>query len=66
MNKLDALFRKFYPSLILFANKFTQDTEASKELVQELFISLYEKQNSLDITKSPQVLFVPGGKKSSA
>ena len=54
MDKLDALFRKFYPSLILFANKFTQDIEASKELVQELFISLYEKQDSLNIKQSPK------------
>ncbi|MEM7298388.1 MAG: RNA polymerase sigma-70 factor [Bacteroidota bacterium] len=42
--KFDTLFREYYPSLVAFANKQINDLETSEDLVQELFVHLYEKK----------------------
>jgi RNA polymerase sigma-70 factor (family 1) len=46
------LFKEFYKVLTLFANKYLKDIEASKELVQDLFVHLYERRENLDINSS--------------
>lgn len=40
----DILFRKYYPQLFAFANKFIQDEDISKDIVQEVFILVWEKR----------------------
>jgi RNA polymerase sigma-70 factor (family 1) len=47
-----ALFTKFYKVLTLFANRYLKDIEASKELVQDLFVHLYERRENIDINSS--------------
>lgn len=39
------LFDSFYASLCLFSSNFTNDLELSKDLVQEVFIKIWNKQN---------------------
>lgn len=39
----EALFHKFYASLCYFANKYLRDEDAARDVVQEVFIRLYEK-----------------------
>ena len=40
----EILFHRYYASLCFFANKFLQDTEAAKDVVQEVFIRFYETE----------------------
>jgi len=46
------LFHEYYRPLTVFANKYLNDLESSKELVQDLFVYLYEKRKSLVVTTS--------------
>ena len=46
------LFKEYYEQLVFYAVHFLHDFEASKELVQDLFVSLYEKRQALDINQS--------------
>lgn len=47
------LFYDYHPRLILFANKFTNDMEAARDIVQDAFLSLWEKSAYLTIKTSP-------------
>lgn len=47
------IFYKYHGRLVLFANKFTGDMEASRDLVQDAFLKLWEKSDSVSI-KSPK------------
>jgi RNA polymerase sigma-70 factor (family 1) len=46
------LFNEYYKVLTVFANKYLKDLEESKELVQDLFVHLYERRDNLDINSS--------------
>jgi RNA polymerase sigma-70 factor (ECF subfamily) len=48
----ELLFREYYQMLTVFANKYLSDIEISKEIVQDLFVHLYEKRDQLDINSS--------------
>ncbi len=48
----EMLFKEYYKVLVIFANKYLYDIEASKELVQELFVHIYEKRNKIEINSS--------------
>jgi len=48
----ELLFKEYYKVLVIFASKYLKDIEASKELVQELFVHIYEKRENLDINSS--------------
>jgi RNA polymerase sigma-70 factor (family 1) len=48
----EMLFKEYYKVLTIFAVKYLKDLEASKELVQELFVHIYEKRENLDINSS--------------
>lgn len=48
------LFFKFHGRLVLFANKFTGDLQVSQDLVQEVFLKLWEKQNEETTIVSPK------------
>ena len=39
----EEIFHEYYASLCYFANKFVQDEDAAKDIVQEVFITIYEK-----------------------
>ncbi len=47
-----SLFEQYYPVLTTFALQYTRDLDAAKELVQEVFITLYRKRESIKIEKS--------------
>jgi RNA polymerase sigma-70 factor (ECF subfamily) len=46
------LFILYSPGLIRYGTMLTHDTEAARELVQDLFLELWEKQDSLNIQGS--------------
>lgn len=48
----EQLFKEFYQPLSVFACNYLEDLEAGKEVVQELFVHLYEKRKTLVITSS--------------
>jgi RNA polymerase sigma-70 factor (ECF subfamily) len=49
---LELLFRRLYPKLFAYANKFLHDHDDSKEVVQAFFVSLWNHRNNLDESKS--------------
>lgn len=48
----EQLFKEFYQPLSVFACNYLEDLESGKEVVQELFVHLYEKRKTLVITTS--------------
>ncbi|MFA9389984.1 MAG: RNA polymerase sigma-70 factor [Prolixibacteraceae bacterium] len=52
-----ALFEKFYPELCRYAFYLTNDKSIAEDLVQELFISLWEKRDSLQIESVKSYLY---------
>ena len=46
------VFAEYYRPLSLFAVRYVTDLETAKEIVQELFVALYENRKSLLITTS--------------
>lgn len=48
----ESLFKTFYTELVMHANKYLQDIELSKEVVQDLFVTIYEKRKHLSISTS--------------
>jgi RNA polymerase sigma-70 factor (ECF subfamily) len=54
LNSFRELFFKYHGRLVLFANKFTGDTQVSKDLVQDVFIKLWEKSPTLLEIDSPK------------
>ncbi len=45
----ELLYRSYSGSLTRYATSLTGDSEASREIVQDLFLELWEKQNTLEI-----------------
>jgi RNA polymerase sigma-70 factor (family 1) len=48
----EALFKTYYKELVIHANRYLYDMEVSKEVVQDLFVNIYEKRQNLDINSS--------------
>jgi RNA polymerase sigma-70 factor (ECF subfamily) len=46
------LFHRYYPALCLFAVQFLNDDEQSRELVQEVFVQLWEKRKQIRVHSS--------------
>jgi RNA polymerase sigma-70 factor (family 1) len=46
------IFKAYYPSLAVFAKKYVYDLDLGKELVQDLFVKLYENRENLQINSS--------------
>lgn len=40
-------FKGFYPSLAIFANKYLQDQDASHDIVQDAFVRIWNKRESI-------------------
>lgn len=46
------LFRKYYSSMCHFARQFLNDSEMAEETVQDMFVRIWEKRESLNIETS--------------
>jgi len=46
------VFNHFYKGLVLYANNFLFDQQASEDVVQEVFISLWENAKNIEIKSS--------------
>jgi len=51
-NAYARLFNEYYRPLSVFASTYINDLESAKEIVQDLFVYLYENRKSLVITTS--------------
>jgi RNA polymerase sigma-70 factor (ECF subfamily) len=47
-----SLFRKYYAALCHFARQFLNDSELAEEVVQDMFVKIWEKRISLNIESS--------------
>ena len=47
----ELLFKSNFKGLCYFAQKYVKDIETSKEIVQDAFISLWEKRQTIDLSK---------------
>lgn len=48
----ESLFHSNYKNLVLYAKKFVIDTEIARDLVQDVFIYLWDKRTKLNIDRS--------------
>ena len=48
------LYFQYHGRLVLFARKFTGDIEIARDIVQDAFLNLWEKSDSLEINISPK------------
>ena len=51
---LETVFRSFYQELFFFAHTFIGESEIAEEVVQDVFIQIWEKKESLEIQTSPK------------
>jgi RNA polymerase sigma-70 factor, ECF subfamily len=47
----EMLFRSHFSGLCFFAQKYVKDFETAKEIVQDAFLSLWEKRSSIDMDR---------------
>nr|WP_321407997.1 RNA polymerase sigma-70 factor [uncultured Carboxylicivirga sp.] len=47
-----SLFLKYYAQLVVFARKVVVDDDLARELVQDVFVTFYEKRNEINIHTS--------------
>ncbi len=50
-HNLESLFREHFTGLCQFAMGYVKDSETAKEIVQEAFVNLWEKRNTIDLSK---------------
>jgi RNA polymerase sigma-70 factor, ECF subfamily len=48
---LESLFRDHFTGLCQFAVGYVKDQEVAKEIVQDAFVSLWEKRKTIDLSK---------------
>ncbi len=53
----ESLFSDYYESLVSFAEKYTFDQQVSEDIVQELFIYVWEKASVIEIKVSLKAYF---------
>ncbi len=58
------LFDSYFPSLCVFANKFLNDEDLSKDIVQEVFVKIWNKVSEFESEKSMRVYFYLATKNS--
>lgn len=46
------LFDQYYPRLVVFANKYLNDLENARDIVQEFYLYLYESRHTITIQTS--------------
>jgi len=47
----ESLFRSEFKGLCFFAQKYVKDLETAREIVQDAFISLWEKRETIDVSR---------------
>ena len=52
MAAFEQLFRQYYAPLVVYACKYVSDMDIAREIVQDFFVRLYEKRNTLTIDTS--------------
>jgi len=45
----EVIFKRYYPHLVLFAQKYLGDRDLSESLVQDVFVKMWERRLGLDI-----------------
>jgi RNA polymerase sigma-70 factor (ECF subfamily) len=48
----EVLFKQFYAPLVVYACKYVSNIDIAREIVQDFFVKLFEKRNSLSIDTS--------------
>ncbi|MFO7671354.1 MAG: RNA polymerase sigma-70 factor [Bacteroidales bacterium] len=51
-DSFEKLFRSFFPPLMVFAKKILVDEDDAREVVQRVFISVWEKRQEIDLSTS--------------
>lgn len=51
-NSFEKLFRSLFPSLMTFAKKILVDEDDAREVVHQVFISVWEKRQEIDLSQS--------------
>ncbi|MBA4056063.1 MAG: RNA polymerase sigma-70 factor, partial [Marivirga sp.] len=51
-HSMELLFRRLYPRLCAFANKFLHDMDDAEDIVQEVFFKIWKNRARLDENKS--------------
>ena len=46
------LFEQYYQRLVVFANRYLEDLESARDVVQDLFVDLYDSRQSISIETS--------------
>lgn len=49
--KFESLFREHFVALCYFADKYTTDSDTSKEIVHNVFLKIWEKRDDFDFEK---------------
>ncbi len=49
LHSFNDIFEDYYAPLVAFANKLIHDLDMSEDLIQDLFVSLYEKNESIKL-----------------
>lgn len=44
------LFKEFYRSLVLFAMRYIEEQEEAEDIIQELFVAVWERKRSFFLT----------------
>lgn len=52
MESFEQLFSRYYAPLVAYATRYVYGTEIAREIVQDFFVRLYEKRNTLTIDVS--------------
>ncbi len=52
LNTFEMVFRDYYKPLVRYGNTFLKDSDETEDVVQEVFVSLWEKRTELDIHTS--------------
>jgi len=50
--RIEQLFKEYYPILTAYANKFLNDLDDSREVAQDVFVKLYDKKERIKIHTS--------------
>jgi len=51
-DSFEKLFREYFPPLMSFAGKILQDEDEARDVVQKVFIALWEKRREIDLSTS--------------
>jgi len=54
INSFEELFSMHYANLCSYANKYVEDLDAAEEIVQDVFVKLWERRNKIEIKSSLQ------------